>query len=145
LIAETPMWYIEDSQNLSSINPLYFVRTTLLTFNNNSPQQPQPQQETPSKKIEHDDHNITWYKEFFEGKKHKNLMGIDPLLGPIIISVMKDDSEDQSKKSWKILYRSKDVLSPSPLNTTQHNTTQHNTTQHNATLHYTTLHYTRQH
>lgn len=54
--------------------------------------------------IENADHNIAWYKEYFMGKDHKNFCGMDPVLGPIIISAIRE------KTAWRVLYRSEKAV-----------------------------------
>lgn len=59
---------------------------------------------TNTYEIENAEHNLCWYQDYFYNKDHKNFTGMDPVLGPIIVSVARESN------GWRVIARSEESV-----------------------------------
>jgi len=51
----------------------------------------------------YNDHNITWFVDFFQHNIHENFLGNHPDIGPFFLSFCKNYSEELKQKAWYVI------------------------------------------
>ncbi|XP_060032050.1 signal-induced proliferation-associated protein 1 [Erinaceus europaeus] len=88
----------------------------------------EPQNRTSAYSLEHADLGAGYYRKYFYGKEHQNFFGLDEALGPVAVSLRREEKEGSSGgtlHSYRIIVRttqlrtlrgtiSEDVLPPGP-------------------------------
>lgn len=88
----------------------------------------EPQNRTSAYSLEHADLGAGYYRKYFYGKEHQNFFGLDEELGPVAVSLRREEKESSggsSVHSYRIIVRttqlrtlrgtiSEDVLPPGP-------------------------------
>ncbi|KAM5183052.1 signal-induced proliferation-associated protein 1 isoform 1-T1 [Callospermophilus lateralis] len=88
----------------------------------------EPQNRTAAYSLEHADLGAGYYRKYFYGKEHQNFFGMDEVLGPVAVSLRREEKEGNggsTQHSYRIIIRttqlrtlrgtiSEDVLPPGP-------------------------------
>ncbi|XP_006893386.1 PREDICTED: signal-induced proliferation-associated protein 1 [Elephantulus edwardii] len=88
----------------------------------------QPQNRTAAYSLEHADLGAGYYRKYFYGKEHQNFFGLDEVLGPVAVSLRREEKEGSgggTLHSYRIIVRttqlrtlrgtiSEDALPPGP-------------------------------
>uniref|UniRef100_A0A8C9AH22 Signal-induced proliferation-associated protein 1 n=1 Tax=Prolemur simus TaxID=1328070 RepID=A0A8C9AH22_PROSS len=88
----------------------------------------EPQNRTSAYSLEHADLGAGYYRKYFYGKEHQNFFGLDEVLGPVAVSLRREEKEGSggaTLHSYRVIVRttqlrtlrgtiSEDVLPPGP-------------------------------
>ncbi|XP_040826648.1 signal-induced proliferation-associated protein 1 isoform X1 [Ochotona curzoniae] len=88
----------------------------------------EPQSRTSAYSLEHADFGAGYYRKYFYGKEHQNFFGLDEVLGPVAVSLRREEKESGgggSLHSYRVIVRttklrtlrgtiSEDALPPGP-------------------------------
>lgn len=88
----------------------------------------EPQNRTAAYSLEHADLGAGYYRKYFYGKEHQNFFGMDEVLGPVAVSLRREEKEGSggnTQHSYRVIIRttqlrtlrgtiSEDVLPPGP-------------------------------
>uniref|UniRef100_A0A8C9PX23 Signal-induced proliferation-associated protein 1 n=1 Tax=Spermophilus dauricus TaxID=99837 RepID=A0A8C9PX23_SPEDA len=88
----------------------------------------EPQNRTAAYSLEHADLGAGYYRKYFYGKEHQNFFGMDEVLGPVAVSLQREEKEGSggsTQHSYRIIVRttqlrtlrgtiSEDALPPGP-------------------------------